>query len=299
MKDNKFSKISISKIESTYELPAYGYVLYIDEAGDDSLTNVVPIDEGGASEWLVLSGVLIRKQNEPLVDQWATDIRLQVGQIQGDSLHYRKMSGHYRAKSCSLVSQLPVRCFVVASNKKNMRRYDNPRASVQNNPQWYYNFCVRLLLERASEMCKNDVRRGHGQSKKLKVVFSERGAHSYPQTAAYIEKLIFQSRSKSTYLRTREIEFDVMDSRLIKSQPHFDNGGLQIADIVASAFYQAVDTKVRKNWTISNAISLLPVMAMKNGNAASQGLVLQPTPAKAANLNAKQSEIFRYFGYDI
>ena len=42
----------------------YEYVLYIDEAGDDGLKRVRPLDPIGASEWLVISGVLDRVNNE-------------------------------------------------------------------------------------------------------------------------------------------------------------------------------------------------------------------------------------------
>ena len=38
----------------------YGYIAYIDEAGDPGLNRVRPIDENGASEWLVLSAVVMR-----------------------------------------------------------------------------------------------------------------------------------------------------------------------------------------------------------------------------------------------
>ena len=48
---------------SMEELP-YDYVLFIDEAGDDGLTRVKPIDPDGASEWLVISGVLVRAEDE-------------------------------------------------------------------------------------------------------------------------------------------------------------------------------------------------------------------------------------------
>ena len=38
----------------------YGYIAFIDEAGDPGLNRVRPIDENGASEWLVLSAVVMR-----------------------------------------------------------------------------------------------------------------------------------------------------------------------------------------------------------------------------------------------
>ncbi|WP_303830794.1 DUF3800 domain-containing protein [Asticcacaulis taihuensis] len=272
-------------------------MLYIDEAGDDALDKIAAIDGRGASEWLVLSGILLRKQYEPHVDHWISDIRLQVGQVQGHSLHFRNMSPHNRAKSCSLLSTLPIRCFTVASNKKNMRQYSNPRAEVQGNPEWFYNFCSRILLERVTELCFQDSNKNFHKIQKLKVIFSERGAHSYSQTAAYFEKLIYQARSQSTFLKTREIRFETLDRRLIQFQPHDTNGGLQLADIAASAFYQSLDTSNIRNWKTSNAISLMPIMATNKGVVSNQGLVL--LPSSDANLNNLQKQIFNYYGYEI
>jgi hypothetical protein len=43
----------------------YGYIAYVDEAGDPGLNKVRPIDENGASEWLVLSAVVMKAKREP------------------------------------------------------------------------------------------------------------------------------------------------------------------------------------------------------------------------------------------
>jgi len=45
------------------QLP-YSYIAYIDEAGDDGIRKVRPIDPNGASEWLVLSAIVIRASRE-------------------------------------------------------------------------------------------------------------------------------------------------------------------------------------------------------------------------------------------
>jgi hypothetical protein len=44
--------------------PPIGYIAYIDEAGDDGLQQVKPSDPGAASEWLVLSCLLIKASRE-------------------------------------------------------------------------------------------------------------------------------------------------------------------------------------------------------------------------------------------
>lgn len=70
----------------------YEYVLYIDEAGDDGLARVKPIDPNGASEWLVIGGFLTRSNYEPTAVEWVKDLRKKIDATQGPALHYRKLS---------------------------------------------------------------------------------------------------------------------------------------------------------------------------------------------------------------
>ena len=245
----------------------------------------------------MLAGVLMRSGYESEVDHWLSDLRIAIEAVQGDSLHFRKISETRKGKVCHWLAQQPVKCFVVASNKKNMVRYNNVRAEIRGGREWFYNFCIRLMLERVSELCKHDAIKLHGKPKKVKIIYRERSNHSYAQTNAYFELLKYQHRSGSTFLRTRVIDFDVIDRRLMMHQPHESNGGLQMADILASAFYQAVDTSKITSWTTRYAKALKPVMATKWGRVAYTGVVLQPTPPKAAKLTADQKRIFEFYDY--
>jgi len=56
----------------------YEYILYIDEAGDDGLEKVKPLDSNGASEWLCIGAVLVRAINEIKVVDWVKDIRADI-----------------------------------------------------------------------------------------------------------------------------------------------------------------------------------------------------------------------------
>ncbi|MFD3189946.1 DUF3800 domain-containing protein, partial [Sedimentitalea sp. HM32M-2] len=102
----------------------YEYILYIDEAGDDGLKRVRPLDDVGASEWLVVSGVLIRHDNESDVVDWVREIREDINARQGPALHFRNLSPSKKKRTCELLIEKPVVCFAVCSNKKNMRGYN-------------------------------------------------------------------------------------------------------------------------------------------------------------------------------
>jgi hypothetical protein len=70
----------------------YGYIAYIDEAGDPGLKRVRPIDQNGASEWLVLSAVVMQAKREPDVLGWTQGNISNLGVKQRHDLHYRTLS---------------------------------------------------------------------------------------------------------------------------------------------------------------------------------------------------------------
>ena len=120
---------------SMEELP-YDYVLFIDEAGDDGLTRVKPIDPDGASEWLVISGVLVRAEDEGQTRVWLDNIRRDINSLQSPLLHYKKLSPAKRLRAASMLGDMNVRIFTVCSNKKNMRGHLNERAGAAGGKQW-------------------------------------------------------------------------------------------------------------------------------------------------------------------
>ncbi len=281
----------MSQISEPYE-----YVLYIDEAGDDGLRAVRPIDVVGGTEWLCIGGVLVRVNNEASVVDWVKQIRADIDSRQGPVLHYRNLSPTKKRRACELLAQKQVVCFAVCSNKKNMRQHSNERAAARGGKQWFYNFCVRLLMERATELCLIDSRKRYKAARNLRVIFSERGGHSYGQTKAYWEVLKRQSMAGTTYLPKRTVRHEVLRYQLVEYLPHNQNAGLQLADVVASAFFQACDV-LENRWDPEPAKLLTPKMYHEAGVYADSGVVLQPTPPWRAELTPQQQEIFKHFGY--
>lgn len=277
------------------DIDEYEYVLFVDEAGDDGLKRVRPIDKIGGTEWLCISGLLIRANNEDRTVEWVREIRDDISAKQGPVLHFKKLSPTKKRRACELLSQRPVIGFVVCSNKKNMRGWTNLKASVSNSKQWFYNYCVRLLMERVTAFCAKDSLSKYGKKKLLKVVFSERGGH-YGQTKAYWLHLKNQQAAGTTYLNKREIDFDLIRYRLIDYVPHTQLAGLQLADILASSFYLACDVLDVKNDPIPAQL-LQSRMAREEGTAGDFGVVLQPTPSQRAELLPEQKVIFKYYGY--
>ena len=103
----------------------------------------------GSSEWLILSAVVIGAPNEKNVAPWRNDIPRET-RSQRKDLHFTNLKPWNKRIACREIANLPVRCFVVCSNKKNMRGYQNPFAEKYPAPNWFYAWLSRLLLERVT-----------------------------------------------------------------------------------------------------------------------------------------------------
>ncbi len=278
--------------------PEYHYIAYIDEAGDPGLKKVRPLDEDGSSEWLILSAVVMRAKWEPDVPSWVRQLKQTIAVDTRGALHFRKLSPRRRTVAAEQVATFPLRGFAVCSNKKNMRGWRNTRAEKVPSQEWFYNWCLRLLMERLTTFC--DRRKGRdfpGQNCKLKIEFSKRGGHRYSQTRAYTLYLRQQEKGDVLFLNKRKIVTDLLSTDLMEDHPHWSRPGLQLADIVASAFYAATNTIGPGAWDAGPAKGLSPIMAKEDQSCVDFGVALQPTPAWRASLTAEQREIFEHYGY--
>lgn len=280
------------------EQKEYGYIAYIDEAGDPGLKRVRPLDDNGASEWLVLSAVVMKSVREPYVVDWVQEIISELGITQRRDLHYRTLSPTRKLSAGMQIAALPIRGFAICSNKKNMRGYNNPRAAKISSQQWFYNWCTRLLLERVTAFCEARSALDYGERRLVKIEFSERGGHRYSQTAAYQWYLRQQQQGGQIYLKKREPVTALLDWDLMAAFPHEQRAGLQLADFVGSAFHQAIDCLGPGQWDIGPAKALQPIMARENGNQRDFGVALFPTPPSKAQLTPDQRQIFEHYGYE-
>ncbi len=72
----------------------------------------------------------------------------------------------------------------------------------------------------------------------LKIIFSRRGGMDYRDFQAYLEHLKGLQQARGSYF---PIHWDYISPGLIVSEDHSKVAGLQLADIAASSFYQAVE----------------------------------------------------------
>src|SRR5271169_2878146 len=130
-------------------MSSVGYIEYIDEAGDDGL-KIKGETERKASDWMVISAVVVRAANEPNVLGWVKNIVQNLGQHQLTHLYFRTLNEEKRSQVCGEIAKLALRSFTVLSHKHNMIGYRNIRAerAKANRTAWFYCWMSRLLLEK-------------------------------------------------------------------------------------------------------------------------------------------------------
>lgn len=285
------------------------YIAYIDEAGDPGLKRVKPLDPNGSSEWLILSAVVVRASREAEVVQWGRDFVKLAGSRQSQQVHFRKLQENAQIAVCERFSTLPLRAFVVASNKKNMKNWRNPFAEAMaltligklGRYQWFYYWISRVLLEKVTDYVYRRSMRELGRPGLLKIEFSERGGIRYDEIDEYYKLLRMHDISRTQFIDYGSVNWDVVDRKLINAYPHNSRAGLVLPDIVASSFFAACDKHDRgKPPNPLSAFKLDPRMARRVGGLdarpAGYGVKLMPK-MKIANLDEDQARIFRHYGY--
>jgi Protein of unknown function (DUF3800) len=282
--------------------PPFYYIAYIDEAGDPGIRRVRPIDSNGGSEWLVLGCSLIQVRSESDQVTWVRRILDTLEMKQQTVLHFRDLDEWRKPLACQMLGQIKdVRCFAMLSNKKNMKGHRNLRAGSRSEgigiDQVFYNWCLRIILERVTELVYHHSIRTYGEPRHVKIVLGERGTHSYARATWYGQMLKDQGKAGTTYLNTRTLKWEVFDSRLIQvSQPQV-NAGLQLADIIASSFFQGVDILPPTIFDTRNARLLKPRIAIKNGVIENFGVTFLPFKYYEADLRPEQIDLLESYGF--
>lgn len=275
----------------------YEYVAYIDEGGDPGLNSVAPADPDGASEWMTLGALVVLAQHDRLLPQLVRDIRTRVNAAQGPQLHFRNLSDSKKLVACQTLADRNVRGFAMCSHKPNMEGHYNAAAAMVGPRGWFYNWCIRLLLERVTDFVERDSIARFNEPRVVKLVFAERGGIKYHWLDDYLQRLIRQSKSKTLFLEKRDVKHQVLDHHLVEVVPTIVSAGCQLADIVTSAFHCAADA-AGPRWNIEPAIALEPIMPTEGGFYLGYSVALQPSFFRHTSLTTNQKLIFEHYGYD-
>ncbi|MDX3899966.1 MAG: DUF3800 domain-containing protein [Sphingobium sp.] len=273
------------------------YHVYIDEAGDPG---VKPKESANRlrTDWFTVGAIVISNANDRVAVDWIRDMKEAVRCKPADNLHYRNLSETNQARVCRMLGRKPARLFVVASHKDSMRRHYNPRLG-RANDKVFYNWCLRVLLERVTEWCYLRSISKDVADCSARIVFSERGGHNYGELRDYLRKLEAQCLTGNLVLKQKGIAPGVISDTRLEVNPNDDVAGLQLADITASAFFNAANSLAAKH-QLDPARSLKPILApnTKTGAAVGAGLTLLPFKNQHS-IPEEDKSIFKEMGYKI
>jgi hypothetical protein len=285
--------------------PDYDYVAYIDEAGCLGLKRLRPKDRWGSSEWFVLGAVVVSRAHEEDVKTWVDDMLEAVRGKQPPGrrqcLHFRNLNDAHKALVCAQLALKPVRCFAVASHKKSLLTWKASEALIKmDNRDWYYNFVSRYILERITYFVDQNSKKAHGETKRVKVVFSERNGLNTGQMGVYLHRLRDQTKRDTHVLKRGNLKWDTFDFSLLRRANHNVSAGAQLADIVASSIFRGCDQHNTNDCDPKFAFMLDTVMARepdkKSGRCAGFGLKIMPDYRPHEWLPV-QDQVFTHFGY--
>ena len=275
-------------------MPEPEFLLYIDEAGD---SGVRPRSLGkGSTDWFALGGIVVAKGHEPEIAGWVRDILRTTGHADPlpTELHFNQLDAPRKLLAAKGVAALPVLAFVVLSHKENMRNYRNKRAERAQGKNVFYNFCLRVLLERVTQTVAQTSIKRFGDVRMLKTIIAQTGGVRYEHTMDYIEKLRAQAIMGTTFLDAKTVHPRVVSWWQFEAVSAQTTAGCQIADVVVSSFYNAVNEHGAYPMLSGPAQALHPVVATARGLKARHGLTLLPW---SEEIPTQFKPIFRHYGY--
>lgn len=176
----------------------------------------------------------------------------------------------------------------IASNKVTL--LSHPKRDVFKERQHLYNYLTRFLLERLTDGCAQKAHAEAADSAELRIVFSRRRGTDYQRMREYLE-LMRDGREKLQPVRS--INWEVLDPANIAVENHAKRAGLQIADVVTSSIYSALEPNVYGACEPRYARHLAPRLLVKNRRALDCGLTLIP-PIGRCPLNDEQREFVEW-----
>ncbi len=207
----------------------HSFQVFIDESGDEGF--VFHPDGRGSSRWLILSAVVVRKENSLRIVRLMEAVRKTLGREPKTALHFCKLNHAQRIPYLRAISAEPLRTVSVLVCKPAIHEPEK----FQREKHRLYRYATRLLLERVSWLCRDHRKQDIGDGR-AEIIFSNRSQMSYDDLREYVA-LLRENADPSKVT----IDWSVVDPMEIRAVEHSQLAGLQVADAVASSLYQAVN----------------------------------------------------------
>ncbi len=249
------------------------YFLYIDEAGDEGFGKLISNPTSAQSNWLMIGGIVVSQANDRLLPQWRDQIMSTFPHKRRRDLHFQKIKHEQKVATCRMLSEQRFGACVVCSDKITIHDLPLKTFSAYKQKGHLYNYLVRFLLERVTEACA--IRSAaNGNRCKLNVTFSKRAGTDYQVMRDY---LFLMRDGKEVFQPVRSVDWSVLNPEDVKVEDHSKRAGLQLADVVTSATYCALEPNVYGDTEARYAEFFKNRYLKKNGQIWGHGLTIVPS----------------------
>ena len=201
------------------------FIAYIDESGDIGLSG-----KPGSSKWFLMSAFIVPAVGDHNMTRLRDAISGRISK-QRRILHMKELDDEARLFAAQESGKIHSRCVVVLSNKSSaINKFPNPNM--------YYNYVARHLLERVAKCCsawRKSVTDGDGG---VKIVFATRKGMNYGQFKEYLKTLKYNEMCGGLPSR---INWNIIDIESTENYPASNRAGLQLADVLSYSFFKAVE----------------------------------------------------------
>ena len=186
---------------------------------------------------------MVKAEKEEQVNQWTRQIIASLDQHQVKQLHFRTLPDYKKKSVCRQLAALECRLFVLISHKRNMQNYTNINAAKAgvNKTAWFYAWCSKLLLESMTDFCRHHAKENYGHPRTLRCEFSATGGVKLQDIRAYYKYIKDQALMGLSFKNDFPLAWDAVDHTEMHIYPNETRYGLQLADVVASAFYSGLE----------------------------------------------------------
>lgn len=252
------------------------YRVYIDESGDEGF--VFKPQGSGSSRWLVLSAVVTRREQDHVVVKLMDEVRELLKRPPRQQLHFVNLGHAQRIAYARAVGKARIRTVSVLIHKPSIASFE----TFQAQKHQLYRYACRLLLERVSWLCRDHRVEGQGDGS-AETIFSNRGQMSYGDLRAYLVKLREMSAGGDI-----NIEWSVINPDKVSAIQHSQMAGLQVADVVASSAFAAVNANQFGDTEARYLKELLPVAYRHEERLLGYGLKFWPGDLAALKIQIPQ-----------
>jgi hypothetical protein len=206
---------------------------YVDESGDEGFKFRKSLNKESSSDWFVLAAFVTRKKTDLEVVKVIDQVRGEFQLHPRKHIHWKNLKHPQKVRYSQIISALQARIIAVCVHKPSLLEPE----TFQDRYRLYF-YAVRYLIERISWIARDfhnpDKWGGDGT---VKIIFSNRQGMSYSEMKDYL-RLLEKQKQIGGDIR---IEFDKIPIDRLETQAPRRSMGLQLADAVAGAFFNAIE----------------------------------------------------------